>query len=305
MTTEAEVRPASSKPQWHDAMESATIENVSNLKQVNHGWIVTVVPTAAATSTATTNNRGVLAILDITNRVRGEGTEPRYLNVGPCPDPDKEGVEICKALLSTMMAPSNRNKDGSDAEYYEPRRPAWILLEKELLPCLELVTSILATVEVTVKLNTPEALAGNSVTNFFSEKKATWDAGMAMGATEENVKELERRKDDVWRCSMTMIHDNESGAKECFLAVEDITDGTDDEKSYPLGVGPCPAATVNPDGMVRALFATMLSPRAKEGGKSGDSRRPGRLVLDKSLEPWLEHVQSKISSLDITVEVMA
>ena len=46
----------------------------------------------------------------------------------------------------------------------------------------------------------------------------------------------------------------------------------------------------------------MLSPRAKEGGY-GEARRPGRIVLDKALEPWLEHVQSKFDAVEVSVEV--
>jgi hypothetical protein len=102
---------------------------------------------------------------------------------------------------------------------------------------------------------------------------------------------------------MTMLEDPQTGSKECFGAVEDITQGQSEEESYPLGVGPCPPATVNPDGMVRVLLATMLSPRKREGGY-GDARRPGRILLDKPLEPWLEHVQSKLQGVELSVEVV-
>eukprot|EP00957_Ditylum_brightwellii_P070648 5368227-Ditylum_brightwellii.AAC.1 len=100
-----------------------------------------------------------------------------------------------------------------------------------------------------------------------------------------------------------MLMDQQTGAKECFLALEDITAGQSEEESYPLGVGPCPPPTVNPDGMVRAILATMLSPRKKEGGY-GEARRPGRLMLDKPLEPWLEHVQSKLREVNVSVEIV-
>eukprot|EP00568_Trieres_chinensis_P012254 CAMPEP_0183301842 /NCGR_PEP_ID=MMETSP0160_2-20130417/7840_1 /TAXON_ID=2839 ORGANISM="Odontella Sinensis, Strain Grunow 1884" /NCGR_SAMPLE_ID=MMETSP0160_2 /ASSEMBLY_ACC=CAM_ASM_000250 /LENGTH=295 /DNA_ID=CAMNT_0025464535 /DNA_START=47 /DNA_END=934 /DNA_ORIENTATION=- len=274
-------------PQWHAALETATIENVSRLKQYDHGWLCKIIPTEDT-------EHGVLAILDITNRMRGEGGEPRYMNVGPCP---AKGVDVCKALLATMMAPSV-----NVGEFGLPRRPAWILLDPVMQPCLKLVVSILATVEVVVKLNTPQALMTKNSEK--SERKATWHAGLEKGATAENVSELKQEKDQIWKCSMTMLHDPQTGAKECFLAIEDITNGTDEESSYPLGVGPCEPVTVNPDGMVQALFATMLSPRAKEGKGFGESRRPGRVVLDKALEPWLEHVQSKTEkTIGITVEV--
>mmetsp|Transcript_26033 Transcript_26033/g.39409 ORF Transcript_26033/g.39409 Transcript_26033/m.39409 type:complete len:302 (+) Transcript_26033:144-1049(+) len=274
-------------PQWHDALESATIENVSNLKQYDHGWLCTIIPTEDT-------EFGTLAILDITNRVRGENEEPKYMNVGPCP---AKGVDVCKALLATMMAPSLNL-----GEFGLPRRPAWILLDAPLRPCLALVSSILATVDVVVKLNTPQAL--NPSNNSKSKRKATWDAGLEKGATPKNVAKLQQEKDEIWKCSMTMIVDPKSQARECFLAIEDITDGTDEENSYALGVGPCPPVTVNPDGMVEALMATMLSPRTKEGKGYGEPRRPGRVVLDQVLEPWLEHIQSKTEkAIGITVEV--
>lgn len=276
-------------PQWHAGLETATIENVSNLKQYDHGWLCTIIPTDDMP-------HGVLTILDITNRVQGDNSEPCCMNVGPSPDPKTEPVEICKALLATMMMPN----PGNPVEWGMPRRPKWILLDKSLRPCLGLVTSILRTVDVVVKLNAPEALKADGSSK--NGRKATWDAGLAKGATEENVKKLEQNSEHVWKCSMTMIQDPKSGHKECFLAVEEITDGTDEESSYALGVGPCPPVTVNPDGLVQALLATMLSPRAKEGGHD-EGRRPGRVVLDKALEPWLEHIQSKTENIGITVEV--
>eukprot|EP00957_Ditylum_brightwellii_P059640 4527273-Ditylum_brightwellii.AAC.1 len=59
--------------------------------------------------------------------------------------------------MATMAQPQ-KNPHGVP-EYYEPRRPAWVLLEKSLEPCLEVVATKLAEVDVIVKLNTPEALA--------------------------------------------------------------------------------------------------------------------------------------------------
>ena len=287
-------------PGWQEALPKATVENVSELPLVDHGWICTLIRTEA---TDKTHPHGILVILDITNRVRGEGTEPRYMNIGPCPNPDAEADKIAKALLATMLAPSKSTRKDL-AAYYQPRRPAWILLEKDLKPCLEVVTNTLATVDVVVKLNTPEALTDQENTAEDNNgRMATWDAGLAIGATADNASKLSQDERHVWKCSMTMLQDERTGAKECFLAVEDITDGqAGSDESYPLGVGPCPAPTVNPDGMVRALFATMLSPRAREGGY-GDARRPGRVILDKLLEPWLEHVQSKVDGIGVSVEV--
>jgi hypothetical protein len=270
-------------PGWHDALESATIENVSNLKQYDHGWLCTIIPTQDT-------EFGVLAIMDITHRMNGSSEDPKYMNVGPCP---AKGVDVCKALLATMMQPSlNLGVWGM------PRRPAWILLDTMLQPCLALVSSILATVDVVVKLNTQQALHSET------KRKATWDAGLEQGATAENVSKLNQEKDEIWKCSMTMIVDPKSQARECFLAIEDITNGIEEDNSYAVGVGPCAPATVNPDGMVQALLATMLSPRAKERGGFGEARRPGRVILDKSLEPWLQHVQSKTEkAIGVTVEV--
>lgn len=262
-------------------MESASIENVSNLKQYDHGWLCTIIPTQDT-------ERGVLAILDITNRVNGENDEPKTMNVGPCPP---KGVDICKALLATMMQPSLHM-----GVWGMPRRPAWILMDTMLQPCVALVSSIMATVDVVVKMNTPQALK--------SKSRATWSAGLEKGATTTNITNLEQKADEIWKCSMTMIVDPKSQARECFLAIEDITNGSEEENSYAVGVGPCPPVTVNPDGMVQALLATMLSPRAKEGGGFGEARRPGKIVLDKALEPWLGHVQSKAGkATGITVEV--
>ena len=175
-----------------------------------------------------------------------------------------------------------------------------------------MVREALAEVEVAVKLNTPEALAEdtNEVAEDNRGRTATWEAGLEIGASVENVKKLPQKtigskegesaddadkKEEIWKVS--------SGAKECFLAIEDITEGTDEESSYPLGVGPCPAPTLNPDGMVRSIFATMLAPRAKKGGYSGDGRRPQRIVIDQPLEPWLEHLQSKLGEVDVAVEL--
>ena len=286
-------------PQWHAALPDATIETVSELKQVDHGWLCTIIRTEP---TEKTHPFGILAILDVTNQVRGEGTSPRFMNIGPCPNPETEAKDIAKAIMATMLAPQPNTRDAK--EYYQPRRPAWVLLEQSLEPCLEIVSDILASADVVVKLNTPEALAENpeDAGEDNRGRKATWDIGLAMGATTENVLKLSQKKEHVWKCSMTMLQDARTGSKECFLAVEDITEGQSEDNSYPLGVGPCPPATVNPNGMVRALLATMLSPRAKEGGY-GEARRPGRIVLDKALEPWLEHVQSKFDAVHVSVEV--
>ena len=287
-------------PGWHDAKPKATVEQVSKLPQVDHGWICTLIRTEG---TEKNHPHGILAILDITNRVRGEGTAPRYMNIGPCPNPKEDANEVATAILATMIAPA-KSPVRDEPEYFQPRRPAWVLLEKDLLPCFDTVASKLAEVDVAVKLNTPEALAcDESAAEDNRGRVATWDAGLAIGATTDNVSKLSQNENHVWKCSMTMLQDEQTGAKECFLAVEDITDGpTESDASYPLGAGPCPAATVNPDGMVRALYATMLSPRAREGGY-GDARRPGRIILDKPLEPWLEHLQSKFDAVGIPVEV--
>ena len=283
-------------PQWHSALPKATVENVMELPQVDHGWICTLIKSDKK------QKFGILAILDITNRVRGEGMHARFMNIGPCPNPKTKGEDIAKALFATMIQPQPAPKN-DDPDYFAPRRPAWILLEKDLKPCLEVVREKLEEAKVVVKLNTPEALsADNDETEDSRGRTATWELGYTIGATAVNVVKLPKKESEIWRCSITMLEDEDSGAKECFLALEDITEGTDEESSYPLGVGPCPSPTVNPDSMVRAIFATMLAPRAKEGGHSGDARRPGRLILDKYLEPWLEHVQSKLDTVDVTVE---
>lgn len=288
-------------PQWHAALPRATIENVAELPQVDHGWICTLIK-----ADKKNHKHGILAILDITNRVNGEGTTSRYMNIGPCPNPSgrKGGDEIAKAIMATMIQPQAAPSI-DDPAYYVSRRPAWLLLEKDLEPCLVTVRKMLAEVNVVVKLNTPEALAEDNggEAEDGNGRTATWQLGLEMGATADNAGKLPQKEEEVWRCSMTMIQDEGTGLKDCFLAVEDITDGTDEENSYPLGVGPCPAPTVNPDGVVRALFATMLSPRAKGGGYSGDGRRPNRIVLDKVLEPWLEHLQSNLGAVDVTVEL--
>lgn len=286
-------------PQWHDALPKATVENVLELEQVDHGWICTILRTEAINKK---HHHGILAIMDITNRVRGEGMDARYMNVGPCPNPRTEGGDIAKALFATMMQPHPGPKDDAP-EYFAPRRPAWVLLEKDLANCLDLVQETLASVNVAVKLNTPEALAeGQDEAEDNNGRTATWDAGLAIGATADNVSKLPEKENEIWKCSMTMLEDESTSAKECFMAVEDITDGTDEDKSYPLGVGPCAAPTLNPDGMVKALFATMLSPRAKEGGY-GTGRRPGRVILDKALEPWMEHLQQKVGAVEVAVEL--
>jgi len=310
-------------PQWHEALDRATKANVNALPLVDHGWICTIIP-----ADQRKHKHGILAILDITNRVRGEGMDARFQNIGPCPDPTADGDGIARALLATMVQPQPTPK-GDDPAYFAPRRPAWVLLEKDLEPCLDAVREALAEVDVAVKLNTPEALAADAdeVAEDNRGRTATWEAGLSIGATVENVQKLpqkekvtgkddkedsddngddddeKKEKEEVWKVSMVMLADESSGAKECFLAIEDITDGTDEESSYPLGVGPCPAPTVNPDGMVRSIFATMLSPRGKEGGYSGDGRRPQKIVIDGPLEPWLEHLQSKLGEVDVAVEL--
>ena len=304
-------------PQWHEALDRATTANVNALPLVDNGWIATII-----NADKRKHKHGILAILDITNRVRGEGTNARFQNIGPCPDPSKNGEGIAKALLATMIQPQPAPKN-DDPAYFAPRRPAWVLLEKELEPCLNVVREALAEVEVAVKLNTPEALAEdvNEVAEDNRGRTATWAYGLEIGASAENCKKLPQKtieskdeesaddankqeeKEEVWKVSMVMLADESSDAKECFLAIEDITDGTDEESSYPLGVGPCPAPTLNPDGMVRSIFATMLAPRAKAGGYSGDGRRPQRIVIDQPLEPWLEHLQSKLGEVDVAVEL--
>lgn len=273
---------------------------------MDHGWVGALVQNPTLKKT---HPHGILAIFDITNRVRGEGTQQRNMNLGPCPNPSTEAgaKELAKAFLATMTKPSEKPPSEREGIYYQPRRPAWILLEPDLAPALKVVAEELAEVNVAVQLNTPEALSNADGAETTAEdsqgRLATWDAGLAMGATEENVKALPLHSEDVWKCSMTMLEDQATGSKECFMAVEDITAGTGEEDSFPVGVGPCPAATVNPNGMVRALFATMLSPRANGGGGYGTARRPGRVVLDKPLEPWLEHIQSKVGNVGVSVEI--
>jgi len=284
-------------PQWHSALPMATVENVMELPQVDHGWICTLIKSDKK------QKFGILAIMDITNRVRGESMHARIMNIGPCPNPKTKGDDIAKALFATMIQPQPAPKN-DDPDYFTPRRPAWILLEKDLKACLDVVRDTLAEASIVLKLNTPEALsADNDEVEDSRGRTATWELGYSIGATAENVEKLPKKDEEVWRCSITMLKDENSGAKECFLALEDITDGTDEVNSYPLGVGPCPAPTVNPDGMVRAIFATMLAPRAKEGGHSADARRPSRLILDKYLEPWLEYTQSKLDAVGVTVEL--
>lgn len=295
-------------PQWHAALPRATSEAVSELPQVDHGWLCTILRTQ---ETDRDHPHGILAILDVTNQVRGEGTAPRYMNVGPCPSPEDDPGGIARAVMATMVAPQRNPKDL--AEYSEPRRPAWVLLEESLAPALETVASMLGSADVAVQLNTPEALSSAAggprdgapaADEDARGRTATWDIGLAIGPTVENALKLDKAEGQVWKFSMTMLEDRRTGARECFGAVEDVTDDRSEGGSYPLGVGPCPPATLNPNGMVRALLATMLSPRKREGGY-GDARRPGRVLLDKPLEPWLEHVQSKLQEADVAVEVMA
>lgn len=312
---------AKNLPGWHDKLSAATPENVAALPQVDHGWLCAVFGEKQGTA--------VLGIMDITNQVRGEGDVGRVMNLGPCPDPADEAGDIASALLATMMGPSQPTARDLP-EYYLPRRPAWVLLQKELEAALGTVEKVLGAVGIAVKLNTPEALAegGEDAAEDSTGRTATWEAGLAMGATVENVSELPMEKGDVWEASMSMLEDADAGRKECFLAVEDVT-GETPKEHYPLGFGPCPAATVNPDGMVRCLFAVMLSPRgagepAKDGEKEGENdepvgdkdkkkdekdchgkaRRPGRVVIDKFLEPYLEHLQAKLSPAGISVELV-
>lgn len=302
MGKKSKAKPAAAEndlPQWHASLSKATVDFVSELPQRDHGWLCTIIRTE---ETDKKHLHGILAILDITNQIRGEGTTPRYMNIGPCPSPTDGADDIAKGIMATMVAPQANPSD--DQEYYQPRRPAWILLEKSLEPCLETVAATLTSIDVIVKLNTPEALADDPETEAEDNRgrKATWDIGLAMGPTAKNVLQLSQENEEIWKFSMTMLLDPATGSKECFGAVEDITKGQSEEDSYPLGVGPCPPATANPDGMVRVLLATMLSPRKKEGGY-GEARRPGRILLDKPLEPWLEHVQRKLEEVKVSVEV--
>ena len=287
-----------SLPQWHDALPSATVENVLELPQVDHGWVVSIID-----ADRRKHKFGILAILDVTNRVRGEGTAARFQNIGPCPNPRKNADDIAKALLATMVRPQPTPR-GDSAEYFSPRRPAWVLIEKDLSPCLATVRDTLAKVDVVVKLNTPEALAeDNEEGEDARGRTATWQLGLEMGATVENVNKLSQNEEDIWKMSMVMLEDESTGAKECFVAIEDITKGADEGSSYPLGAGPCAAPTANPDGLVTVAFATMLAPRAEGGGLSKDQRRPGRLILDGPLEPWAEHLQARLGAVGVAVEL--
>jgi len=284
-------------PQWAEAMESATIENVSNLKQYNHGWLCTILP-----SNTEETPLGILAILDITNRISGKNQDPKYMNIGPMPP---QGLDIVKALLSTMMKNSYPDKK---SEFGQSRRPAWILLDERMRTCLPLVSSILATVDVVVKLNTPDGLSQQTTTT--KARKATWEDGLPkVGKTLENIMALPKKQNEIWKCSMTMIVDPKTQARECFLAIEDITKGDNEKDSFPVGVGPCEPITVNPDAAMEAIFATMLCPRnnntneKEKEKKYGEPKRPGKIVLDKALEPWLQHFQCKITE-NVDVEVV-
>ena len=111
-------------PQWHEALDRATTANVNALPLVDNGWIATII-----NADKRKHKHGILAILDITNRVRGEGTDARFENIGPCPDPSKNGEDVAKALLATMIQPQPAPKN-DDPAYFAPRRPAWVLLER-------------------------------------------------------------------------------------------------------------------------------------------------------------------------------
>ena len=335
-------------PQWHGSLEVATIDAVSQLQQYNHGWLCTILSNDVIKDSP--SPYGVLAILDITTRVNGEASPPRYMNIGPLtlnPASHDGSIEIVKALLSTMYHPNAGNNvkppKGSPAyDYYIPRRPTWILIDDKplLRDSTALIATLLQTVNVVVKLNSSATLKPNDPTKVattsestttsstvFNGKRATWDAGYELAFDLDNIKVLpQQNPNEIWKCTMTMIQDSDddSSLKECFLVIEDITNGVDEENSFAVGVGPCPAITVNPDGMIHAILATMLCPRrssssnSKEGGNNTkkeahdddggngtvvEPRRPGRIILDKALEPWLEYIQSKLNDIDVTVEV--
>jgi len=216
--------------------------------------------------------------------------------------PEEVRDDIADALLATMLRPQPTPR-GDSAEYFSPRRPAWVLIERDLSPCLAAVRDTLAKVDVVVKLNTPEALAEDAEEGEDARgRTATWQLGLEMGATAENVGRLGQNDGEVWKMSMVMLEDESTGAKECFVALEDITRGAEEGSSYPLGAGPCAAPTANPDGLVKVAFATMLAPRAEGGGLSKDQRRPGRLLLDGPLVPWAEHLQERLGAVGVAVE---
>ena len=98
-----------------------------------------------------------------------------------------------------------------------------------------------------------------------------------------------------------MLQGKDTGAKECFLAVENITAEIREDELFPVGVGPCPPPTVNPDGLVQVLLATILCPRAKKGGYD-EAGQPGQVVWDKPLLSWLEYDQTKVATVGVSVE---
>ena len=150
-------QPVMVLPQWHGSLEVATIDAVSQLRQSNHGWLCTILPNEVVVKDSPLPY-GILAILDITNRVNGEGTQPRYMNIGPLtfnPSTHDGSIEIVKALLSTMYNPNAGNPkppNGSSPayEYYIPRRPTWILIDDKplLRECVPLVATLLQNVNV-------------------------------------------------------------------------------------------------------------------------------------------------------------
>jgi hypothetical protein len=299
-------------PGWNATLSIATAANVRQLPKVNqHGWMCMVFHHESSDAT---HPHGVLGIMDITNRIRGESNTGRCMAMGGCPDPITEYKDLVLAIFATMMGPATAGggRGGgprNDDEYYRPRRPGWIILDEELMPSYAYVREALAEVGVDVRLNKAESLQllnknTNNNNGSSTNNVATWHAGFAIGATVENVRKLPQFKKEIWKCTMSMDElIPGSGKMEAILAVEDVSHG------FPVGIGPCVAATINPEGMVRAILATMLSPmivgdERDAGAGAGyfvQPRRPGRIILDEWLQEWLDLVRAKLVSIDVDV----
>jgi hypothetical protein len=288
-------------PGWNATISIATAANVRRLPQVNqHGWMCMVFHHE---SSDVTHPHGVLGIMDITNRIRGESNTGRCMAMGGCPDPIIGYNELVLALFATMMGPATSTSGGiDDDEYYRPRRPGFIILDEELMPLYAFVRQALAKVGVDVRLNRAGSwqLIDNNINSNGSDasstNEATWDNGFAIGATVENARNLPQFKKEIWKCTMSMDElIPGSGKMEAILAVEDVSHG------FPVGIGPCVAATINPEGMIHAMLATMLSPMDLGDNVDVQPRRPGRIILDEWLQEWLDLVRAKLVSIDVDV----
>jgi hypothetical protein len=233
---------------WDHALPRATVENVHVLPLANHHvWKCSLFETITSFP--------VLVIVDMTNIMLNQGNAPCNVAIGPCPDPVSAPQDLVKALFSTMVAPLAGV--GDTGEFYEPRRPRFLLMDHRLEPAYAHVKEKLEAVGVPVRIDSEQTQGEAFVATMdppLDPLICTWADALQRDRdrfrpTVSRVKALPQYSDQVWKC---FPYDNESECRGCLVVIEDITTSP----PRPVGVG-----LISFLSWPEAILGIMLAPK--------------------------------------------